>query len=297
MKLSPPPPSSAPQMVGLQRIIPNMITLLALIAGMTSIQSAINGNFDKAIMMLLVAGVFDVLDGAIARALKASSEFGAELDSLSDFLSFGVAPALILYGWALDEAGRIGWIAVIAVPMAAALRLARFNVMAKRSDEIPMWKKRYFSGIPTPAGAILSLLPVYIWFLIGADTARTFSFATPLIALWAIFVSAMMVSRIPTFSLKHTKVPARMTVPVMALVGLYIAALIHAPWITLTVVSVIYLGSIPLILHQYRKLEKENLQTIEDLSSLAFGIAPLATEEQGTLETDENNESFTQTRL
>lgn len=281
------PPSPAPQMVGLQRIIPNTITLMALISGMTSIQSAINGDFDKAIMMMLVAGVFDVLDGAIARALKASSEFGAELDSLSDFLSFGVAPALILYGWALDEAGRLGWIAVIAVPMAAALRLARFNVMAKRADETPLWKKRYFSGVPTPAGAILSLLPVYIWFLIGADTAKAFSFATPIIAIWAIFVSAMMVSRIPTFSLKYIKVPSRMTVPVMALVGLYIAALIHAPWVTLTVVSVVYLGSVPIILHQYRKLEKENQQTTEDLSSLAFGIAPITTGDQAT-EPDEN---------
>jgi CDP-diacylglycerol--serine O-phosphatidyltransferase len=264
--------------IGLQRIIPNMITLMALIAGVTSVQMAINQNFETAVLMLLVAAIFDVLDGAVARALKASSEFGAELDSLSDFLAFGVAPATLLYIWALDDAGRFGWIATVILPMAAALRLARFNVMAKKSAELPLWKKRYFSGVPTPAGAGLALLPVYIWFL-SPETFEIFSFATPLIGIWTIIVAALMVSRIPTFSFKYMKLPARGAVPVMALIGLVIAALIHAPWVTLTLISLAYVASIPVVLHRYRKQEKEFSEGQEDLSSLAFGMDSLPEDE------------------
>jgi CDP-diacylglycerol--serine O-phosphatidyltransferase len=260
--------------IGLQRIIPNMITLMALIAGVTSIQKAINHDFDAAVMMLLVAAILDVLDGAVARALKASSEFGAELDSLSDFLAFGVAPATLLYIWALDDAGRFGWIATVILPMAAALRLARFNVAAKKSADLPLWKKRYFSGVPTPAGAGLALLPVYIG-LLSPDTFEAFSFATPLIGIWTIIVAALMVSRIPTFSFKYMKLPARGAVPVMALIGLIIAALIHAPWVMLSLISFAYIASIPIVLHRYRRQEKEFTQAQEDLSSLAFGMDTL----------------------
>ena len=152
-------PGRHPQMIALHRIIPNMLTLMALIAGITSIQKAINGQFETAVLMLLAAAILDTLDGAAARALKSSSEFGAQLDSLSDFLAFGVAPSLILYEWVLDnDAGKLGWIATIALPVAAALRLARFNVAAKKAEDTPAWKKGYFSGVPSPAGAGLALL-------------------------------------------------------------------------------------------------------------------------------------------
>lgn len=261
--------------IPLTKIIPNLITLMAMISGMTSVQKAITGDYDMAVMMLLAAGIFDVLDGAIARALKAQSEIGAQLDSLSDFLAFGVAPALILYEWTLGEAGKLGWIAAVIFPVAAALRLARFNVMAAKADEIPHWKKKYFSGVPTPAGAILCLFPLYVWFLFP-ETFEALSFATPLVAVWAIIVAALMVSRIPTFSVKYIKVPAGMMVPLMAGVALFIAALFHTPWVTLPLVCIAYMASIPIIFHSYRRNEKKYMNAQEDLSSLAFGITAVS---------------------
>lgn len=273
-------PPSAPQiqprpaMIGIHKIIPSLITLMALIAGVTSIQKAINQQFDVAVLMLLAAAILDVLDGAAARMLKSQSEFGAQLDSLSDFLAFGVAPSLILYEWALDDAGKLGWIATVVLPVCAALRLARFNVMAHSAHELPAWKKGYFWGVPSPAGAGLALLPVYIWFLMEPATFHGFAFATPLIALWAMVVAVLMVSRLPTFSFKKLHIPARMTIPVMGLVACIIAALIHAPWITLTLISFAYIVSMPIVFARYRRKEREYQGRAEHLSDLAFGIAP-----------------------
>lgn len=260
----------------LSKIIPNMVTMMALISGITSVQKAMTGDFEMAVMLLLVAGILDVLDGAIARALKAQSEFGAQLDSFSDFLAFGVTPALILYEWTLGDAGKLGWIAAVVFPVAAALRLARFNVMANHADETPLWKKRFFSGVPTPAGAILSLFPLYVWFL-TPQTFEGLEWGTPFVAVWAMIVAALMVSRLPTFSIKYIKIPAKMMVPAMALVALYFAALFHMPWVTLPIVCIVYMISIPVILHQYRKLEKEHQAEEEDLSSLAFGYSAIDT--------------------
>jgi CDP-diacylglycerol---serine O-phosphatidyltransferase len=261
------------RLVSLPKLIPNFLTMMALIAGMTSVQMSINGKFETAVFMLIIAAILDVLDGAVARLLKAQSAFGAELDSLSDFLAFGVAPSVLLYQWALNDAGKLGWIACIVVPVAAALRLARFNVAAKNaddtSDSIPLWQKRYFTGVPTPAGAGLVMLPVYIWFLFP-ETFTVFSFATPLIGVWAIFVAMLMVSRLPTFSLKYLAIPVSMQVPVMALCALILAALIHAPWVSLTLIALLYTISIPYVFHLYRKQEKQ-FQKPEDLTSLAFG--------------------------
>lgn len=263
---------SAPgNQIGLMKIVPSMITMMALIAGVTSIQKAIIGHYDEAVMMLLAAALFDILDGAVARALKAQSEFGAQLDSLSDFLAFGVAPAILLHEWTMVDAGKLGWIASVVFPLAAALRLARFNVASQTNDTLPIWKKRYFTGVPTPAGTALVLLPLYVW-LLSPDSFGELSIATPLIPIWAIGVAALMVSRIPTVSLKYMKLPSHMAVPLMAALGLVIAALIHAPWVTLTLLSTSYLISIPLSLSHYRSLEKKFEARQEDLSSLAFGI-------------------------
>lgn len=259
------------QMVALQKIVPNLLTLSALIAAVTSVQMSINQNFDGAVLMLVAAAVLDILDGAAARALKAQSAFGAQLDSLSDFLAFGVAPSLLLYIWTLDEADRLGWIATVVLPVAAALRLARFNVAALSPDDRPDWKKKYFCGVPAPAGCGLALIPVYIYQL-SPQTFEIFSFASPLIAIWTMVVSALMVSRIPTIALKSIHVPARMTVPVMALFCALIAALIHAPWITLTLLSLSYLTTIPIVLHRYRQKEKLYQAHPEELASLAFGL-------------------------
>ncbi len=257
----------------LSKIIPNMITMMAMIAGITSVQKAMTGNFEVAVLLLLAAAILDVMDGAVARALKAQSEFGAQLDSFSDFLAFGVAPAFILYMWMLGDAGKLGWIAAVIFPVAAALRLARFNIMAK-NDDVPLWKKRFFTGVPTPAGAILCLFPLYVWFLSPA-TFEGLKWGTPFVAVWAITVAALMVSRIPTFSIKYMKIPPKMMVPTMAFVALFVAALFNAPWVTLPIVCVIYAASLPLIFAQYRKLEKEHNSEEERLSSLAFGISTI----------------------
>lgn len=259
--------------IAVYKIVPSLLTLMAMIAGVTSIQMAINDRYDMAVQMIVIAAVLDILDGAVARALKAQSEFGAELDSLSDFLAFGIAPSVLLYVWVLDEAGKLGWIATIVLPVAAALRLARFNVAGKKADDTPIWKKRFFTGVPSPAGAGLALLPVYVWLMMEHNFFREFAVANWLIAIWVILVGALMVSRIPTFSLKYMKLPSKMLVPAMALVALIIAALIHAPWITLTILASIYAISIPIVFTRYRKLEKRHSTTPEDLTSLAFGLA------------------------
>lgn len=258
--------------ISVYKIVPSLLTMMALIAGVTSIQKAINGDYDVAVQMILIAAILDVLDGAVARALKAQSEFGAELDSLSDFLAFGVAPSILLYVWVLDEAGKLGWIATVILPVCAALRLARFNVAGKKQDDTPLWKKRYFTGVPTPAGAGLALLPVYVW-LMFTDSFREFAVANWLIAVWVIFVSCLLVSRIPTFSFKYMKLPSKMMVPAMGFVALILAALIHAPWVTLTIIATLYTVSIPVVFTRYRRLEKKYNATPEDLSSLAFGLA------------------------
>ncbi len=282
-------PSPGPHIrtISLYRIIPSMLTLMALIAGVTSVQMSINDKFATAVLLLLAAAILDVLDGAVARALKAQSEFGAQLDSLSDFLAFGVAPSVLLYVWVLDEAGKLGWIATVILPVAAALRLARFNVAATKQDDTPLWKKRYFTGVPSPAGAGLAMLPVYVWLMFENNFFREFAVANWLIAVWLIVVSALMVSRIPTFSFKYMKLPAKMTVPVMAFVALILAALIHAPWITLSIISSLYALSIPAVFHHYRKQEKAHQGTNEDLSSLAFGMTavdlPLDEEDEDDL--------------
>jgi CDP-diacylglycerol--serine O-phosphatidyltransferase len=262
------------QALTLSKMIPNLITMMALIAGITSVQKALTGNFEVAVLLLLAAAILDVMDGAVARALKAQSEFGAQLDSLSDFLAFGVAPGLILYVWTLGDAGKLGWIAAVVFPVAAALRLARFNVMTAAAADIPLWKKRFFTGVPTPAGAILCLFPLYVWFL-TPETFEGYRWGTPFVAVWAITVAALMVSRIPTFSIKYLKIPPKMMVPVMAFVALVVAALFNAPWVTLPIICIVYAASIPLIFHQYRKLEKEHQADEEDLSSLAFGISTI----------------------
>lgn len=258
------------KLISITRIVPSIITMMALIAGVTSIQKAISGDYEAAILLIVAAGVLDVLDGAVARLLKAQSEFGAQLDSLSDFLAFGVAPAILLHEWVMIDAGKLGWIASVVFPVATALRLARFNV-SSQNNEVPSWKKRYFTGVPSPAGAGLVMLPLYIWLLFPYAFSE-FKIATPIVALWAIFVASLMVSRLPTGSLKYIKLPDRTAVPLMGALTLLIAAVIHAPWVTLTIITSGYLVSLPIVFRHYRKLERQYENQTEDLSSLAFGI-------------------------
>ncbi|MES2728911.1 MAG: CDP-diacylglycerol--serine O-phosphatidyltransferase [Pseudomonadota bacterium] len=261
----------------LHKLIPNMLTLLSLVAGLSAIQIAIAGDLERAVILILIAAICDVLDGAMARLLKANTPFGAELDSLADFLSFGVAPSLILYLWSLEDIGRFGWIACVIFALAAALRLARFNVIQQSPSTSPEWAQKYFAGIPTPAGAGLALLPIFIW-LQAPQFFDQFALAAPLIAVWVILAAGLMVSRIPTFSSKQLKLQQRMRFPILVVGASLIGALIHAPWFTLSVVSILYAASIPLSVMHYRKRAIETGKQAEDISDLALGIDKSADE-------------------
>lgn len=259
-----------PVFVGFHRMIPNLVTLSAMSAGITAIQFSYNQKWELAVLAILIATILDAMDGALARLLKAQSDFGAQLDSLSDFLAFGVAPAIILYAWILEESGKVGWMAMIVYAAAAALRLARFNVAQKA---LPAWKAGFFSGIPAPAGAGLALLPLIFW-IQSPDFFEQFAFASPLVGLWTILIAGMMVSRIPTFSTKMIKLPAKMAMPMMALAVFLIAALVHAPWQTLTILALMYMISIPFSIRHFRKLQREH-EDDEQMSDLAIGALAL----------------------
>lgn len=263
------PAQQPPAISGFHRLIPNLMTLTALAAGLTAIQYAWNEDWERAVLAILVAVILDTMDGAVARLLKATSEFGAQLDSLSDFLAFGVAPSIILYSWILEESGKIGWMAMIIFAAASALRLARFNVTQK---VLPAWKKGFFSGVPAPAGAGLALLPLIIW-IQSPSFFDDYSFASPLVGLWTILIAGMMISRIPTFSTKGINLPQRFAIPALAFAALLIAALVHAPWPTLTIAGLFYIAGIPFAIRHFQKLQKDHADE-EALSDLALGVAP-----------------------
>lgn len=260
------------RVIGLHKMVPNLLTLCALAAGLTGMQLALEEQWERAVIAIVVAAALDALDGATARLLKASSDFGAQLDSLSDFLAFGIAPAMILYLWVLEDAGKVGWIAMLVYAAAAALRLARFNVKLKESS--PAWSRGFFAGVPAPAGAGLALLPLIVW-LQFPDFFDQLAVANPLAGIWVIVVAGLMVSRIPTWSTKQMRLPARMAMPALAVAALLIAALVQAPWPTLSVMGACYLICIPLSVRHFRRLQKRHADA-EDLSDLAIGAGSLA---------------------
>ena len=239
----------------LRKLIPNMITLASLICGLTAIHMGIAGDWKNAVLLIVTASILDAMDGAMARLLNAASKFGAQLDSLADFLSFGIAPATIMYLWVLDEAGRVGWIASLVFVIAAALRLARFNAQSEEQEQKPEWAKYFFTGVPAPAGAGLVLLPLILYLHIDTDMSD-YSFATPFIGLWTLLISALMVSRVPTFSSKQMRIPSIGMIPILAVIGLMVATLLHAPWIMLSTLGILYALSIPISMKIYMAREK-----------------------------------------
>lgn len=239
----------------LRRIIPNLLTLCGLAAGLLAIQKAMLGEWDQAVLLVVFAAVVDAMDGAMARLLNATSRFGAELDSLADFLSFGVAPALIIYLWALSDAGPLGWMATLVFAMACALRLARFNSMSE-DDPRPVWARKFFMGVPAPGAAGLALMPVI--FSQAIPETRELAFLTPFIGVWMLIVAALMVSRLPTLSTKQIKLPKSPVVPVLAFAIVAIAAMVHAPWTTLAVVSASYVLCMPIGWHVYNRMKRAN---------------------------------------
>lgn len=243
-------------------IIPNALTVLALCAGLTAIRFAIEGRFEAAVVAIIVASVFDALDGRVARLLQGSSRFGAELDSLTDFVNFGVAPVVVLYLWSLVEIGGIGWIAVLGFAVCCALRLARFNVALEDPDK-PAWTGNYFVGVPAPAAAGLVMLPLYLSF-IGVEWLRE---APLLIAMHALAIAFLMVSQIPTFSGKRMGVRIRrdMVLPILLLIGFSAAVILSYPWWTFTALAATYMVSIPVAVMRYRhhKARTEKLASEE----------------------------------
>ncbi len=237
--------------VPVRQLLPNMITLLALCAGLTSIRMAFEDKFDIAIAAIVLAAILDAVDGRVARILKSTSRFGAELDSLADFVNFGVAPSILLYAWALDGLGNIGWISGLVFAVCAALRLARFNVALDDRDR-PAWAGRFFTGVPAPAGALTVLLPVYLQ-LAGLPQ---FESGAPAVLVYELAIGFLMVSRLPTWSGKQIggPLPREMVLPVFVAVILVVALLIAFPWQVLSLGTIAYLATLPMAYDARRKL-------------------------------------------
>jgi len=237
--------------LSLNVMIPNMLTLMALSSGLTAIRFAYEGRWEHAALAILAAAILDALDGRIARLLKGTSKFGAELDSLADILSFGVAPPLMLYFWSLEHMGRFGWILVVLFAVSCALRLARFNTAAEDPDP-PAWSSTFFSGVPAPAAAGLVLLPMIISFNLFEDYVRR----PEVVSVFMVVVAGLMVSSIPTYSFKKVKLSPKLVLPLMITVGLVIASMLSAPWVTLSGILAAYMISIPFAVRSYRTICK-----------------------------------------
>jgi len=262
MDTTPFEPSRAPQkrrrfrQIPVRTLVPNLITLLALCAGLTAIRLAIEAKLEWAIAAIVFAAILDGIDGRVARMLKGTSRFGAELDSLADFVNFGVGPALILYFWGLHELGHAGWIAAMVFAICAGLRLARFNVMIDDPNR-PPWAANFFVGMPAPGGAITVLLPIYVTFLGLPHLA----FTAPVVLFYTLAIAFLMVSRLPVFSGKRVgkRVAPELVLPLFVVVVLAFALLIAYPWPVLTVATVVYLASLPFGFMSYRGYQRRDV--------------------------------------
>src|SRR5476649_2489666 len=266
-----PPPRRRFKAIPVRTLLPNLITLLALCAGLTAIRLAVESKLDLALAAIVFAALLDGIDGRVARMLKGTSRFGAELDSLADFVNFGVAPALILYFWGLHELKSAGWIAALVFAICAGLRLARFNVMIDDPNQ-PAWAGNFFTGIPAPAGAITVLLPIYLYFL-GVSNG--------LVTVWLTFfytmaIALLMVSRLPVFSGKRVgkRVPPDLVLAVFVVVVLFFALLISYPWEVLTIGTLAYLGCLPLGWLSYREHQRKDEAAAAAVSAADASIAP-----------------------
>jgi CDP-diacylglycerol--serine O-phosphatidyltransferase len=233
--------------IPVRMLVPNVITLLAICAGLTAIRLSTEGRMELAVAAIVFAAVLDGLDGRVARMIKGQSKFGAELDSLADFVNFGVAPGLILYFWQLHELNNGGWIAAMVFAISGGLRLARFNATMDDPNK-PAFAANYFTGVPAPAGAITVLLPIYLAFL-GLPMPPAM-----LTAFYTLLIAFLMVSRLPVFSGKtvRMRVPPEMVLPVFVSVVFFVALLIGYPWHILSACSVLYLLSLPAGWKSYR---------------------------------------------
>ena len=238
--------------LSLRAVLPNAITVAALCAGLTGIRFAIAGDWASAVMAIVIAGVLDGMDGRIARLLKAQTRFGAELDSLADSLSFGMAPAIVLYLWSLQDLPRLGWFAALAFAVACALRLARFNAQID-TDEQPHKSAGFLTGVPAPAGAGLAFVPVYLWLATGEEILREPLIVGP----WMAIIAVLMISNMATFSWTSIRPRRAIRLEFIFFAGLLFTALLIETWWTLAVICIGYLLLMPYALVRYGRVKQQ----------------------------------------
>lgn len=252
----------------INRLIPNILTVLALCSGLTSIRLAYHDKWELAVIAIFVAAFFDGIDGRIARLLHGTSRFGAELDSLSDFACFGIAPAFLLYHWTLQEFGGLGWVIALLYAVCCALRLARFNTKLDNAD-LPAWTSRFFTGVPSPSGAILVLIPLIASFEFGPVV-----FAHPLfVGVITMGVAALMVSRIPTYSFKTIRVAQHLVLPILLAAGVVAAFLVSTTWNAILFLAIAYLASIPFSYRAWHRLQNASPLSPSDTDEDTFHAA------------------------
>ena len=237
--------------IAFRAFVPNAVTALALCFGLTGIRFGFGGEWEKALAAIILAGVLDGMDGRIARLLKAQSKFGAELDSLSDNIAFGTAPALIIFFWSLQTAPKFGWTVALALAVCCALRLARYNARIDAAEQ-PHKIAGFNTGVPAPAGAGLAFMPIYLWLITGNDWFQDWRLVMP----WTLFIAVLMISSIPTFSWSSLRIRRSWRIFALAGVALLGAALINEPWITLLLVAGLYLLMIPVSLASYARVKR-----------------------------------------
>jgi len=250
------------KVLSISAVIPNIATLLALCSGMTAIRMAMLEKWELAVVALLVAAFLDGMDGRLARLLGSTSRFGAELDSFSDLISFGAAPAIVMYMKGLHKWGETGWCIVLFFTVCITLRLARFNTRSIEGDS-PTWSQGFFTGVPAPAAGYLALMPI----MIQQFWSAPFFEAPLLYAIVMIVTGGLMVSRVPTFSLKKVKVPQRLVLPIMLLAVLTASAVYSHPWLSLSMIGFVYLGLIPFSVRSFRRV-KDEMTRLEQEESL-----------------------------
>lgn len=237
--------------LSMRAIVPNAITAAALCVGLTGIRFAMAGDFEKSVQAVILAGLLDGIDGRAARLLRAETRFGAELDSLADSISFGVAPALIVYLWTLHQLPSLGWISALAFAICCVLRLARFNARLDILDQ-PHKQAGFLTGVPAPLGAGLAFLPMYLWIATGIP-----EFANDVaVSIWMLLIAFLMISSLPTLSWSKLQPPRGIRIGLLALVGLTVAALLTEPWYTLAVLTFCYLMLIPVGIVSYARIRR-----------------------------------------
>ena len=239
-------------------LLPNILTLGGVCLGISSIKFSIDGNFSLAVTLILLAAILDALDGRVARLIKGTSEFGKELDSLTDFVSFGIAPVLILYFWELNTYGKLGWAIALIYSVCCVLRLARFNLT--KAEDRDSWKNNFFEGIPSPAGGLLILSPL-IYELSEINFDINLKSLTP---FFTILIALLLVSKIPTLSLKRISISSKTTVFLLLSIGIIFIALLFYTFVTLLIFNFIYIISVPISILIYKKQQKKYASRISD---------------------------------